>query len=330
MSAATHRALLVGCGQLGGRHLQALAGLPEISRIEVVDPNAESLAMGRQRLAELPGAHASKVRWLSSLTDASPSRDLCVIATLAAVRGRLLREVAQRLDYRRFLLEKLVAQSAEEMERLVAFARAYELAVWVNCKARAYPFYLQARARVRPEAPILLSVIGGNHGLANNGVHAADLFAFFDGGDRIELGAAQVDPILHPSKRGAGLFDLSGTLVGTTARGSRFVLSFSQQPQAIEQVALVSPAYRFIADPMQRWAMESDEASGWSWRPAAFEGELLVSQMTTAFAREILAEERCGLPSLEQSLVAHRFILSALQPFFSQLMERRIDACPVT
>lgn len=330
MSACSGRALLVGCGQLGSRHLQALAALPELGCIEVVDPSPESLALGRQRLREVPGCDPSRVRWLSSLADASPEGDLCVIATQAAVRGRLMREAAQQLGYERFLLEKIVAQSVEEMDSLAAFAQADNLRVWVNCKSRAYPFYQRAKARLTRGEPILLSIVGGNHGLANNGVHAADLFAFFDDAERIELAAAQIDPLLHGSKRGRDLYDLSGTLIGTTGKGSRFVLTFSDQPQAIEEASLVGRHYRFLADPMQRWAMESDEASGWAWHPAPFDGELLVSQMTTRFAADILQRGRCDLPTLQQSMAAHRFILSALQPYFSQLMERSLDGCPVT
>ena len=47
------KALLVGCGQLGSRHLQALASLALISNIEVLDPSAESLELGKQRVREL-------------------------------------------------------------------------------------------------------------------------------------------------------------------------------------------------------------------------------------------------------------------------------------
>jgi len=35
--------LLIGCGQLGSRHLQAIAALPEIGQIEVLDPNPQAL-----------------------------------------------------------------------------------------------------------------------------------------------------------------------------------------------------------------------------------------------------------------------------------------------
>ena len=79
-----------------------------------------------------------------------------------------------------------------------------------------------------------------------------------------------------------------------------------------------------------RWAVESDAASGWAWRPAPFEGNLLVSEMTKIFATDILVSGRCELPTLEESLVAHRFVLGELQPHFSRLLEQEVERCPVT
>ena len=92
----------------------------------------------------------------------------------------------------------------------------------------------------------------------------------------------------------------------------------------------MTPRYRFVVDHIQRWAVESDAASGWSWRAVPFTGELLVSQMTRRFALQMLSSQPCELPTLEESLVAHRFILDALQPHFRHLLEQDVELCPVT
>lgn len=324
------RVLLVGCGELGSRHLQAVAAMPRVAAIDVVDPRPESLDLGRARLDEVPDRKRGvEIRWHASLDDASPG-DLCIVATQAEGRCRLVREVADRLGYRKFLLEKVVSQSIAEMEELIAYARAGGVSAWVNCKCRAYPFHQRVKRLLDPRDPIVLSVMGGNHGLANNGVHAADLFAFYDGAEAIACTGAVIDPVLHSSKRGRDVFDLSGTLIGSTAKGSRFTLTYTGDPSGIELFSLMTPRYRFVVDHIQRWAVESDAASGWSWRAVPFTGELLVSQMTRRFALQMLSSQPCELPTLEESLVAHRFILDALQPHFRHLLEQDVELCPVT
>lgn len=325
------RVLIVGCGQLGSRHLQAVAALPQVREIEVVDPRPAALQLGRERLAEVPDRPAgSVVRWLSSLEEASVGGGVCIVATQAQVRCQVVQHVVEQLDYASLLLEKIVAQSIRDLDALSALAAARRLSVWVNLKTRAYPFHQRVRQRLGSAEPILFSVVGGNHGLANNGVHAADLFAFYDGARHIHSAGACIDPILHPSKRGRDVFDLSGTLQGVTDTGSHFMLSYASDHDGSEHIAITTRRYRCIVDHMQRWAVESDASSGGTWRSVPFEGNPLVSHMTKQFIADILATGRCALPTLEESLVAHRFILSELQPHFNRLLEREVPLCPVT
>ena len=325
------RVLLVGCGELGSRHLQAVAALPQVRQVEVVDRRPEALALGRERLSGVADRSPStEVRWLASLEEAAPEGDLCIVATQAHGRCQLVRQIVEQTGYRAFLLEKIVGQSVREIEDLDLVLAAREGRAWVNLKTRAYPIHQQIKAKLEPGDPILFHSMGGNHGLANNGVHTADLFVFYDEASSIEPVGIAIDPALHPSKRGSDLFDLSGTLQGRTAKGSHFVLSYASDHAQSDQITITTPRYRAIVDHMHRWAVESDASTGWAWRPVPFEGNILVSAMTKTFVADMLNSGRCQLPSLQESLVAHRFILGALQPTFIQLLERPVEACPVT
>ena len=181
------RILIVGCGEIGSRHLQAVATLPQIREIDVVDPRPEAWALGRARLAELADRQlGTKVRWLAALEDASRDGEICLVATQAEGRCRLVRQVAEQLGYSVFLVEKLVAQSMEEYQALLDFSDQRGLSLWVNCKTRAYPIHKWVKARLGRSEPIVLTVVSGNHGLANSGIHAADLFVFYDDASWIE------------------------------------------------------------------------------------------------------------------------------------------------
>jgi predicted dehydrogenase len=330
MGQAGHRVLVIGCGQLGSRHLQAVASLPEVAAIDVVDPRPEALALGRQRLAEVQPATAAQVRWVGAIDEAAPGGDLCIVATQADVRRQVTQAVAERLGYTRFLLEKLVTQSVADYEALMRFAAARGLSVWVNCKTRAHPSHARVKALLDPSEAITFTVAGGNHGLVNNGVHAADLFVFYDGGSPIQRAGASIDPVLHPSKRGNGMYDLSGSLHGYTAKGSQFSLSFAAAHDAPMQYLLSSRRYRAVIDDMKQRVCESSADTGWEWRVVPFEANMMVSHMTRAFASEILGSGRCSLPTLEACYPAHQFILGELLPHFNRLLGRESDRCPAT
>lgn len=321
--------LLVGCGQIGSRHLQSLAASPQLQEIDVVDPRPEALQLGRARLAEVQRPPPfTRVRWCPSFQEARRGGALCIVATQAQGRPQLVREIADELGYTTFILEKLLTQSVQELDELVACVQAKRLRVWVYCQTRTYPFHRWVKQRLDPAFPVTLSIVGGNLGLATTGIHKVDLFAFYDGASRLESAGSQIDPMLHRTARGQ--LDLSGTLRASTARGSRFTLSYAANHKRADQLTITGRDYRCMFDDEERWAAESDAASGWAWRPLPYEDEPLVSQLTARFVAEILASGRCDLPTLEESLVAHRWLLQELQPHFNHLLEREVECLPVT
>ena len=327
-----YRVLIVGCGELGSRHLQAVAVLPEVREIEVVDPRSEALHLGQKRLDEIADRiPCTTIRWLSSLSAASRGGDLCIIATQAEGRCQRLREVVESLDYSSFLLEKIVAQSVEDMESLVQFTKASGVSTWVNCPIRTFPTHRRVKKRIGQDDSVMVNVTGSNQGLATNGIHVADLFAYFDEGPWIQCAGASIDPVLHSSKRGSHLYDLSGTLHGYTEKGSHLTISYTRSgSKDWEHMSIATSRYRCVVDHLQGWIFESDAETGWAWQQNPFDGNLLVSQTTREFAGQILTSGRSALPTLEQSLVAHRFILGGLRPHFSRLLGQEVDLCPVT
>ena len=325
------RILIVGCGELGSRHLQAVAALPSVREIEIVDSRPQALDLGRTRLAEVLGIRADlKVRWLASSAEATPGGDLCIVATQAADRCDIVRAVASDLGYKKFLIEKIVAQSVSDYQELLAYCSAHQLSVWVNLKTRAHPSHRRVKEHLNASEPMVLSVIGGNHGLANNGVHVADLFLFLDGASRIQSTSAEVDEQLHPSKRGATIFDLSGTISGRSEKGSSLAISFAGQHQSPAHFSIVSPRYRAIVDDQKKCFYESTLEADWAWKSIPYEANLAVSHMTTSFADDILRNQKCELPTLQESFPAHQFILSTLTPYFEKLHVLKNGRCPVT
>lgn len=325
-----HRILVIGCGQLGSRHLQAVAALPLVTDIDVVDPSPAALSLGQERLQQVADRQPNvRVRWLPELTEAAPGGDLCIVATQAAGRLALV-EQAAAMGYRAFLLEKIVTQSAAEYRDLLAMTDARGLSVWVNCQERTYPFHQAVRARIEPSEPVVFASVGGNHGLACNGIHLADLFAFYTGGQAIKSAGAYIAPILHSSKRGSSIYDLSGSLHGYTANGSQMMIAFAGGHHAPYQITIGTRRARWAVDYANQWAWESREEGGWAWAPMQFEGELRVSYTTRQFATEILTKHKCSLPTLAEAFTAHRFILDELLPHFNRLLGRQADYCPVT
>lgn len=325
------RVLLIGCGEIGSRHLQAIAALPSISKIEVVDPRPEARELGRKRLGEIPDFRTSTdIRWLASLDESTDEGALCIVATRARGRCDLVQEVAREHGYRRFLLEKLVAQSPSEYQSLITFAGDVQLKVWVNCKTRAVPFHKRAQQLFDPNDSIQFSVFAGNHGLATNGTHSVDLFVFYDHASRLTASGTFLDEVLHPSKRGPDIFDLSGTIHAQSDHGSQLTIAFRPDHFAPPCYMVASSKYRFTLDQWARIAFESSPETNWEWNRVPFNDNLEISHMSKQFVTDVLRNDRCDLPMLEDCYLAHSFVLGELHPLFTRLFPEAVDQCPVT
>jgi predicted dehydrogenase len=323
------RVLIVGCGEIGSRHLQAVATLPEVGEIEVVDSRPEALDLGRKRVAEVSEKQPHiAFRWFAKLDAASKRGDLCIVATQAEGRARLVAEISRKLGYTRFLIEKIVAQSVSEYDELIKTRDEHKLSIWVNCKTRAHPSHVRVKQNLDPAESFVLTVVGGNHGLANNGVHMADLFAFYDDAKVIHPGIHHIDPILHHTKRGT--LDLSGTVQAHTDKGSSLMLTFAAQHTAPVLFSVCSARYRAVVDDSIHWMAESTADTNWKWKEVDVEANLAISHMTRTFASDILEHGKCQLPTLIDCYPAHRFLLNELQPHFDKLIGAPRDHCPVT
>ncbi|MCG3204407.1 MAG: hypothetical protein KCHDKBKB_01122 [Elusimicrobia bacterium] len=323
--------MVVGCGQLGSRHLQAVATLPLVGRIDVVDPHESSHAVGKQRLFELSDRQENiTTGWHLSIDDAPSRADLCIVATQANRRCAIIRELHEKLGVKNFLVEKIVSQSVEEYLSLLDFVEKNRLNIWVNFKARAHPSHLRIKSSIKNGEPLVFHVTGGNHGLANNGVHAADLFVYFSGAQKIERQAEMIENKLISSKRGAQIFDLSGTLVGQSSPGSTLSISFSADHEAPGLFSIGTPTYRAIVDDAKQFMIESKPEDGWIWRAVPFQANMTVSHMSRGFVTDILLKGQCVLPTLREAFPAHEYILSSLKPHFSRLLKSELELCPVT
>ena len=106
-----YRVLLVGCGNVGSRHLQALVKVPFPLNIDIIEPNPSSKKLGLLRLEEISYNKKTKIiSWYNHYTSEIINSDLVIISTLAKNRVNLLIKLIKN-GHKRILCEKYVCQS---------------------------------------------------------------------------------------------------------------------------------------------------------------------------------------------------------------------------
>ena len=100
------KVVLVGCGNIGSRHLQALVKLPFPLDITIIDPNKNSQSLAKSRLAEVDFNKSEfEFLWSESISNLE-TNDLVILATPSQKRVDLIKELLEAGN-KKFLLEKM-------------------------------------------------------------------------------------------------------------------------------------------------------------------------------------------------------------------------------
>ena len=111
--------ILVGCGNIGSRHLQAIAKLPFEIKVDIVEPNDDAQILAKTRLNEISYDKTThKFFWYRSINELTTVAEIIIIATNSVGRVELLSELINQGNTR-FLIEKLVCQSVIEYQTIL-------------------------------------------------------------------------------------------------------------------------------------------------------------------------------------------------------------------
>jgi predicted dehydrogenase len=325
----TYRLALIGAGQLGSRHLQALAKSEHPFVIDVVDTSEDSLRSAKERFLKVTGNFdGKKVEYHGSLANIHSKLDLCIIATTSDIRARVTRQLLRDKSVRYILFEKVLFQSLAEYEEITSLLKECKVKAWVNCPRRIYPFYQDLKSRFSPEARMFFVASGGEWGLACNAIHLIDLLAFLTENIDYTLKTDALDPQVRESKR-RGFIELTGTLIGHFSNGNEIILHSRAGSSAPLLISIYTSGAEIIVDEEKGIARMSLESNGWNWEDIEFSVPYQ-SDLTHKVVEEIIKEGICGLTPFEESVKLHKPLLKALLEHLSSIRGEVIDVCPIT
>jgi predicted dehydrogenase len=124
---------VIGAGQLGSRHLQALGRVGGRNDIFIVDPNADSRRVARERFNEFNPGFLGKLYELESLLELPAELDVAIVATTSNVRLAVLATLMKSSKVRYLLLEKVLFQDLAQYQQAAELLQMQIGRVWVNC-----------------------------------------------------------------------------------------------------------------------------------------------------------------------------------------------------
>lgn len=323
---------LIGAGQIGSRHLQAIGRIAkwplEVHVVEVA-PAARALALERF-LEVLPDPDSSpvKVTFSDEIEQLPTDLELAIVATSAAVRRTCVERLLAHSSVKYLILEKILFQREADYPAIAQLLRDKGTHAWVNCSRRLWPVYQTIREELAGNAgPIELQVTGTNWGLGSNAIHLLDIFSFLTNENEIELSHQKLDSDQVPNKR-AGYIEFTGLLTGKSPRGSIVSLLSNRSGSMPFMVAVAAAERRYlIMEGFFQVAMRNPFSSNWEVRENK---ALLTSESTTQVVEMLLKTGSCLLPSFEESTQLHLRLLRCLNDFLERQQGGRVTLCPIT
>ncbi len=305
---------LIGAGQLGSRHLQALKAVSSPLMITVVDPFPPSLKMAKERYESAAGSDHHSIQYLSDLEAIGTAYDVVIIATNSDTRRPLTEQLLARASVRFLILEKILFQKHEDYQIVGDLLEKNHCQTWVDCSMRTMPFYRDLKNRVR--SPLVYVATGSNYGLITTSIHYLDHIAHLTGCCDYQLITDGLEPTLIPGKR-KGFLELHGTLAARFKDGSYGSFSCFAEGNVPVHVEVHSAQGRVISRENEQKAWLAGPETQWLWQdgaaPLPFQ-----SQMTAVVVEDLLSQGTCGLTPYAQSAQLHLTLLEGLSAFLSQ------------
>lgn len=319
--------LIIGAGQLGSRHLQALKAVKIPLDILVVDPLEESLQKARKRYYEMPkGKINHSLNFKQSIPADLKSVDLAIISSCSDTRAGIIKDLLKTTRVKYLILEKILFNKKSDYNKIEKLLEKNNVKTWINFTRRMQPFYIDINDEFKGQK-ISYIISGSNYGLVSGAIHFLDHVAYLTGCYDFELNTNGLDPEPIPNKR-KGFIEFNGTMFASYGDGSSATINCKSTGNSpiIVEVHGDKTRFSYQEDSNKVWVSRTPE---WKWEEinAPF---LYQSQLTTKLTEDILDKGVCNLANYGQAKKIHLQMLEPLLKFLNKNSIKKYGYYPFT
>jgi hypothetical protein len=320
---------IIGAGQLGSRHLQALKNFNDPLNIFIVDPNFDSLRVAKERYQSISGKDSNLVSYSKSLNDVNCTEkiDIAIIATASNVRAKVAFELLQKFEVETIIFEKILFQKRNDYFLIAQLLKDKQVKAYVNCPMRMMSFYNQIKSSFKG-TKFTYIVSGGKYGLVTNLIHYIDHMAFLNDSIEYETNTNYLENELFESKR-KGFYEISGTFNVNFTNGTQGVISCNSQGNLPGVVQAFNENVHFFSRESEGKVLISKAENDWKWEEIDFSIPYQ-SELTAILVKDLLMNGNCSLPTYEESMKLHLPHLDSLLKFINSNSNLKLDHYPFT
>ena len=320
---------IIGAGNIGSRHLQALKAIKIPLDITVVDPNPESLNIAKERYNSMPaGQYEHTINYCKNYDKIKDEFDIAIIATHSNIRRMVIEQLLESSHVKSFILEKILFTKAEDYLIVRDLLKEQNSQAWVNCTRRVIPFYNDQIKNWFNKKKIIYFVSGSKWYLISNLIHFIDYMSYIIDQIDFEIDFNHLDLKLEKSRIPTFL-ELNGTINLYFNEGSIGVINCYASGNQPVIVDIASDEIRCILNEEQGKAWVNIGNNEEIWKD--YKAKLLYSsQITTFLVEDILKNNKCSLTPYEESMKLHLLTFEPLLKFLNENFHKQFTFYPFT
>lgn len=314
------KALIIGMGNIGYRHFQALHNLK--NKIFLIDPKISKLSLEKFYAKNKKNKH---IFYLKNYSKLPKVIDLAIIATTADKRLDCLNNLIKNTKIKNIILEKILFNKIKSYKEAKYFINN-KTNIWVNSLNRTYPITKLIKKKNKNFRLKYLSVKGNEWGLACNFIHFLDLINYFNYETKYSIVKNNLKKIIKTKRK--RFIDFLGNIKIKSEHGTNIFFE-SKKGKMNYQLKLIFNNYTYLINEIKGEVIEINKKL--KIRKKYIYKTPLVSELTKKFAKQIYKNNRCELTDLETSIKLHFPLIKSFCKSYKKIKKiKKINSCPIT
>jgi len=324
--------VIIGCGQIGSRHLQGLSEIKNGANIYLVDTSAQSIKTAKDRFEEVIN-HNESIKFqikVSEINQIIDDIDVAIIATSSLIRASVTKKLLSYVTVKNIIFEKFLFQNRFEYADINNLLKEKKIKAWVNQWWSSSVGFIEMAKWFRNDIQEV-HIEGKNWGLACNSVHYVEYFDVITGMGKLTVKEINLDNKVIESKR-PGYFELTGSLSIESETGVLLHLKCVHEKKLGNNKLMnirIKGKGRHLEASLVNQVLKCDyhdDLSEGSFKEYATPKQ---SKMTGSIIEAIYSNNNCNLPTYEQSVKQHLVLFDCFEGIFKKQLKLN-GSCPIT
>jgi hypothetical protein len=319
---------IIGAGQIGSRHLQAMANLEGTAKVQLVDSSEESLGTAKERFFQVYQEDSKRIelKCHRAIDDLCGPIDLAIVATCSDVRAGVVKELTRKKEIKNLMLEKVLFQTVAEYFEVDDLLRKKDIPTWVNCWMREKDFYKKLKTQLNLDEKIQMRVEGSLWLMGSSSIHFLDLFSYLTECKNFNFIDCHLDREIIDSKR-PGFKEFTGRLMGGNSQGHSLSLCCDSENDPYKIKIINGSHEHEITDCVDHVVHRFFDGEEESIENVEIPFQ---SQTTHRLVHKIINNRNCDLPSYRDSMNLHLPLIKVLIEHLQNITGDKVERCPIT